>query len=169
VWLVTKGGVKMKQMIEILKKQLEIYKEILKISEEKTDIIVEDKVESLKPMVDREETLVSQYISLEKQRIGIIKEFAKSKGINEVLKVDDLCKFFPDDADEMQSLKKEILEITKKIKVKNALNQELVKNSLDFINFSVGIMSGTNIGTGTYGRQGAQIKGEARKFLDISL
>ena len=159
----------MKQMIEILKKQLEIYKEILKISEDKTDIIVEDKVESLKPMVEREETLVSQYISLEKQRIAIIKDFAKSQGINEVLKVDDLCKFFPDDAEEMKSLKAEILDVTKKIKIKNSLNQELVKNSLEYINFSVGLMTGTNMGTGTYGREGAQLKGEARKFLDISL
>ena len=159
----------MKQMIEILKKQLEIYKEILKISEDKTDIIVEDKVESLKPMVDREETLVSQYISLEKQRLQIIKEFASSKGINKVLKVDDLCEFFPDDAEEMKSLKAEILDVTKKIKVKNALNQELVKNSLDYISFSVGLMAGTNTGIGTYGRGGAQVKGEARKFLDISL
>ncbi len=159
----------MKQMIEILKKQLEIYKEILKISEDKTDIIVEDKVDSLKPMVEREETLIGQYISLEKQRIGIIKEFAKSKGIKEVLKVDDLCKFFPDDAEEMKKLKEEILDVTKKIKIKNALNQELVKNSLDYINFSVGLISGTNTGTGTYGKGGAQLKGEARKFLDISL
>ena len=159
----------MEHMIEILKKELEIYQEILKISEEKTDIIIGDKVDLLKPMVDREETLVSQYISLEKQRIGIVKEFAKSKGINEVLKIDDLCEYFPDDAEEMKRLKKEILDVTKKIKVKNSLNQELVKNSLDFINFSVGIMTGTNTGTGTYGRQGAQVKGEARKFLDISL
>ena len=59
-------------MIEILKKELEIYQEILKISEEKTDIIIGDKVDLLKPMVDREETLISQYISLEKHCIKII-------------------------------------------------------------------------------------------------
>ena len=159
----------MKQMIEILKKELEIYKEILKISEDKTDIVVEDKVEALKPMVDREETLVSEYISLEKQRIAIIKEFAKSKGLNKVLKIEDLCEFFPDDAKEMKELKEEILDVTKKIKIKNALNQELVKNSLDYINFSVGLMTGTSTGTGTYGRAGAQVKGEARKFFDVSL
>ena len=159
----------MKHMIEILKKELEIYKEILKISEDKTDIIIGDKVDLLKPMVEREETLVSEYISLEKERIAIVKEFAKSKGINEMLKVSDLVKYFPDDAKEMESLRDEILDVAKKIKVKNALNQELVKNSLDYINFSVGLITGTNRGTGTYGRQGAQVQGEARKFLDISL
>lgn len=159
----------MKQMIEILKKQLEIYKEILKISEDKTDIIVEDKVEELKPMVDREENLVGQYISLEKQRIGIVKEFANQNGIKEILKIDDLCKFFPDDADEMQELKKEILDVTKKIKAKNSLNQELVKNSLDYINFSVGLITGTNRGSGTYGKGGNPLKSEARNFFDLSL
>jgi hypothetical protein len=99
----------MERMIEILKKQLEIYKEILKISEDKTDIIVKDKVDELKPMVEREEVLAGNYISLEKQRLAIIKEFAESKGINEVLRIDDLCKHFPDLADEMQVVKRILL------------------------------------------------------------
>lgn len=159
----------MDKVIEILKKQLEIYKEILKISEEKTDIIVEDKIEQLKTMADREEVLVGQYITLEKQRIAVVKEFAKSQGINEVLRVDDLCRYFPNNADEMQKLKSEILEVTKNIKIKNSVNQELIKNSLDYINFSVGLITGTNRGTGTYGKGGNQLKGEARNFLDLSL
>ncbi len=156
-------------MIEILKKQLELYKEILKISEDKTDIIVKDKVDELKPMVDREETLVQEYIGLEKQRIGIIKAFAESKGITKLLRIDDLCEYFPADADEMQKLKQEILEVTKNIKVKNAVNEELVKNSLDYLNFSIGLISGTNRGTGTYGKGGNSLEGEARNFFDLSL
>lgn len=159
----------MKQMIEILKKQLEIYKEILKISEDKTDIIVKDKVDELKSMVDREETLVEEYITLEKQRIAIIKGFAESKGITKILRIDDLCEYFPADADEMQRLKKEILEVTRNIKVKNALNEELVKNSLDYLNFSIGLISGTNRGTGTYGKEGNSLGSEARNFFDLSL
>jgi flagellar biosynthesis/type III secretory pathway chaperone len=159
----------MKQMIEILKKQLEIYKEILKISEDKTDIIVKDKVEELKPMVEREETLVEGYIALEKERIGIIKAFADSKGISKLLRIDDLCEYFPDDADEMKSLKEEILDVTRKIKIKNATNQELVKNSLEFLNFSIGLIAGTNRGTGTYGKEGNSLDSEARNFFDLSL
>lgn len=159
----------MEQVIEILKKQLEIYHEILKISENKTDIIVKDKIDELKPIVEREETLVGSYISLEKKRISVIKEFAKSKGIEKVLKIDDLCEYFPDNANEMQELKKEVLDVTKKIKVKNELNEKLVKNSLDFINFSVGLLTGTNTGTGTYGKGGNTMQGEAKKFFDVSL
>ena len=62
----------MEKVIEILKKEYEIYQEMLKISEEKTDIIVKDKVDELKPIVEREETLVGSYISLEKKRILLI-------------------------------------------------------------------------------------------------
>ena len=159
----------MEQMIEILEKQLKIYQEILKISEDKTDIIVEDKVEELKVMVESEEKLAGSYISLEKQRLKIIKDFAKEKGINEVLRIDDLCEYFPEYAEKMQDLKKEILDVTKKIKVKNELNEKLIKNSLDFINFSVGDMTDTNRGTGTYGREGITNQGEAKKFFDVSL
>ena len=101
----------MERMIEILKKQLEIYQEILKISEDKTDIIVKDKVDELKDMVAREEELVGQFIPLEKERISIVKAFGKSKGITEVLKIPDLCEFFPDYTDELMSLRNEIINI----------------------------------------------------------
>lgn len=159
----------MEKMIEILKKQLEIYQEILKISENKTDIIVKDEVEELQSMVSREEELVPQFISLERQRISLLKEFSKSKGIKDILKIPELVEYFPENKDELMRLRTEILDTAEKIKVKNEMNEKLIKNSLDYINFSVGLMTGTNRGTGTYGKQGETNKNEAKKFLDISL
>ena len=159
----------MEKMIEILKKQLEIYEEILKISEDKTDIIVKDKVDELKEMVSREEELVKKFIPLEKERLAIVKEFGSSKGIQGVPKIPEICEYFPDHKDELMNLRKSILDITKKISDKNNLNEKLIKNSLDYINFSVGLITGTGTNPVTYGKYGEVNKKEARKFLDISL
>lgn len=159
----------MEKMVEILKKQLEIYQEILKISEKKTDIIVKDKVEELKELVDREEMLVGKFIPLERERLSIVKEFARTKGVAGVMKIPEICEYFPDNKDELMRLRDSILEITNKISEKNKLNEKLVKNSLDYINFSVGLITGASTNPITYSNMGQANRNEARKFLDISL
>lgn len=159
----------MEKMIEILKKQLEIYEEMLKISENKTDIIVKDKVDELKELVAREEELIGSFIPLEKERLSIVKEFGRSKGIDGVLKIPEICEYFPDEKEEMLDLRTRIIQTTKKIAEKNELNEKLIKNSLDYINFSVGLITGTGGNPVTYGRYGESNKNEAKKFLDISL
>ena len=159
----------MEEMIEILKKQYEIYQEILKISEKKTDIVVKDKVDELKELVDSEEELIGKFIVLEKRRLSIVKEFGKSKGITGVLKITELCEYFPENKEELMKRREDILSITKKINEKNKLNEKLIKNSLDYINFSVGLITGTGSEPLTYGKYGEANKNEAKKFLDISL
>lgn len=159
----------MEEMIEILKKQYEIYQEILKISEKKTDIVVKDKVDELKELVDSEEELIGKFIVLEKRRLSIVKEFGKSKGITGVPKIPELCEYFPENKEELMRLREDILSITKKINEKNKLNEKLIKNSLDYINFSVGLITGTGSEPLTYGKYGEANKNEAKKFLDISL
>lgn len=160
----------MKRMIEILKKELEIYQEMLKISENKTDIIVKDKVDELQEMTNCEEEFVKQFIAIEKERIQIVKNFASENGFGEkILKVTEICEYFPEDKDELMRLRYEILDVIEKIKVKNELNGKLLKNSLEYINFSVGLATGTSSGNGVYGQTGNAVKGEAKKFFDISL
>ncbi len=159
----------MEEMIEILKKQYEIYQEILKISEKKTDIVVKDKVDELKDMVSLEEELIGKFIVLEKRRISIVKEFGKSKGIDGIPKIPEICEYFPENKDELMNLRENILSITKKIDDKNKLNEKLIKNSLDYINFSVGILTGTGGEPVTYSKYGEANRNEAKKFLDISL
>lgn len=159
----------MEEMIEILKKQYEIYQEILKISEKKTDIVVKDKVDELKELVSLEEELIGKFIVLEKRRISIVKEFGKLKGIEGIPKIPEICEYFPENRAELMELRGNILDITKKIDEKNKLNEKLIKNSLDYINFSVGLITGTGSEPLTYGKYGVANKNEAKKFLDISL
>lgn len=159
----------MEEMIEILEKQYEIYQEMLKISEKKTDIVVKDKVDELKELVTREEELVGKFIVLEKRRVSIVKEFGKSKGIDGIPKIPKICEYFPENKDRLMELRESILSITKKIDEKNKLNEKLIKNSLDYINFSVGLITGTGGEPVTYSKYGEANKNEAKKFLDISL
>ena len=160
----------MRRMIEILEKEFEIYQEMLKISEEKTDIIVKDKVDELEEMTRREEEFVRQFIELEKERVQIVKNFAAEHGLGEkIIKIPELCEYFPEEKEELMGLRKEILAIVEKVKAKTELNEKLLKNSLEYINFSVGLATGTSASNGIYGQSGSTGKGEAKKFFDIKL
>jgi hypothetical protein len=79
------------------------------------------------------------------------------------------AEYFPEEKEEMLDLRTRIIQTTKKIAEKNELNEKLIKNSLDYINFSVGLITGTGGNPVTYGRYGEANKNEAKKFLDISL
>ena len=160
----------MEKVIEILKKEYEIYQEMLKISEQKTDIIVKDKVDELEDMTAREEEFVRQFIGLEKERVQIVKQFAVEHGLGDrIVKIPELCEFVPDSKDELMGLRKDILAIVEKIKNKTELNAKLLKNSLEYINFSVGLATGSSTSNGIYGQSGTTGRGEAKKFFDISL
>ena len=121
----------MKRMVEILRRELEIYQEMLKISEEKTDIIVKDKVDELEEMTRREEEFVRQFIDLEKERVEIVKNFAVKQGLGEkIIKIPELCEYFPEEKDELMRLREEILAIVERVKVKTELNVESVFDNL---------------------------------------
>ena len=160
----------MEKVIEILKKEYEIYQEMLKISEQKTDIIVKDKVDELEEMTAREEEFVKQFIGLEKERVQIVKRFAVEHDLGDkIVKIPELCEYFPEKKAEMMELRKDILAIVEKIKTKTELNAKLLKNSLEYINFSVGLATGASTSNGIYGQSGSTGRGEAKKFFDISL
>ena len=160
----------MEKVIEILKKEYEIYQEMLKISEQKTDIIVKDKVDELGEMTAKEEEFVKQFIGFEKERVQIVKQFASEHGLGDrIVKIPELCEYFPENKDELMGLRKDIFDIVEKIKKKTELNAKLLKNSLEYINFSVGLATGTSASNGIYGQKGTIGKGEAKKFFDISL
>lgn len=160
----------MDEMIDILKKELSMYEEMLKISTDKKELIIKDNVNELEEITKREEKIVKEFIEIEKERLNILRTFSKEKGlVNETPKIPELAEYFPEQKEELMELRKKILDIVSKVKAKNDLNEKLIKNSLDYINFSVGLATGSSVDSGTYGKGGNSNKAEAKKFFDIKL
>jgi len=160
----------MEELKKIFEEEIKIYQEILKISKDKTDTIKENKVKELEAITRSEEELVAKVIELEKKRIAKVKDICKQYGKpEESLKVDELCEFIEDGKEELQAFKSEITQILKELKKVNNLNDALIKNSLEYINFAVSLATGKQQNSMIYEQKGRNNTQGQRNILDIKL
>ena len=160
----------MEELKKIFDEEIKIYKEILKVSKDKTDSLKGNKVSELEAITRKEEILVADVIELEKRRIARVKNICKQYGKEEKsLKIDELCEFITEGKEELQAFKAEITQILKELKKVNNLNNALINNSLEYINFAVSIATGAPKNNTIYEQKGrSNIKGQTN-ILDIKL
>jgi len=160
----------MEQLKKIFEEEIKIYQEILKLSKDKTDIVKENRVSELETITRSEEELIANVIELEKKRIAKVKDICRQYGKEEKsLKIDELCEFVTEGKEELQSFKIEITKILKELKKVNNLNDALIRNNLEYINFAVSIATGAQKSNTIYEQKGkSNVKGY-NNILDIKL
>lgn len=128
---------------EILKKELTIYMQILSISQKKTDIIIKGKISELDMLVKEEQELISALGKLESSREEVIIKICEALNLksSEVTMTDILEKLHPNQASALNVIRNKLLELTSELKTINDNNGKLIKNSLEFIDFSINVLS----------------------------
>lgn len=158
-------------LIKVLDQEAKAYDDILKISKNKTNIIVEGKVAELENLVKIEQTLVLQMSRIETMRENLVDKISaqlniKSKDvtISEILK-----QLKGEEADKLKACQTNMTKVLSDLKNTNEVNSKLIKNSLDFINFSINLMTSVDIGTNNYGTSGQANDTKKRTFFDMKL
>ncbi|MBQ7668631.1 MAG: flagellar protein FlgN, partial [Clostridia bacterium] len=160
----------MEELKKIFNEELKNYQELLKISKNKTDMIKENRVKDLEAVTKEEEELVASVISLEKRRMAEVKNICKQYGRpEENLKVDELCEFVTEGKEDLISFKTDITNILTELKSVNKLNESLINNSLEYINFALSFATGVDPNGGTYGESGQRNEKGPNNILDIKL
>lgn len=159
------------KLTDVLEQENTIYQEILKISEDKTNIIIEGKVSQLENIIKLEQALIIRLGKLEELREDLVSEIAISVDTPvEELKISDIINFAGKEKGEKLEIcqgiiKKSIDDLTNV----NDLNSKLLKNSLEFIDFSINILSRPDAGANNYGNTGQVSSSGKRNFLDMRL
>jgi flagellar biosynthesis/type III secretory pathway chaperone len=133
-------------LIETMDKLVQVHLLMLDLSEQKTDILVQNQVDKLNKIVNKESNLIKQIVHLEQQRIEDISEFLLQKGYkpNAKITIEDLIKLVVK-AEEKKSLadkQKQLLVAIDKLRQLNQLNQKLIEQSLSFLEFSIDLILG---------------------------
>ncbi|MBA1334012.1 MAG: hypothetical protein HPY66_1496 [Firmicutes bacterium] len=154
-------------LVEILEQENRIYKDLLEISKHKTDIIVEGKVSELDRMTGVEQKMVVNVGQLEKQREELIKDMARhlemdAQEINMELIIDGVDGQLKE---RFLNIKGEVTATLNELKQVNDLNSELIEKSLEYINFSIGLITDNSNNT-TYNSRRDKEKGEGLSFFD---
>lgn len=159
------------ELMEILNKEAAIYDGVLKLSKSKTDTIVAGKVAELEGITRLEQSLILQMGKLEDEREKLIDRLSVHLKIDaSEITISSLEKLLQkDQADKLRACHKALDRTIKELSDSNDLNSKLIRNSLDYIDFSVNILSNTSAPGNMYGNSGQESGSKKRNFFDVKL
>lgn len=160
-----------RQLADVLNRENEIYETIYKVSNDKTDLIVGGKVTEIESITKIEQTLIIKISKLEDEREQILGKLCDLLGKKpEEVTISTLIeKLGQDDADELKSCQEKIVGTINNLKKINDLNAKLIKNSLEYIDFSINMMTSIDTVNNSYGSSGFSGETKKKNFFDMKL
>ncbi|MFU0782858.1 MAG: FlgN family protein [Thermoanaerobacterium thermosaccharolyticum] len=140
-------------LIDVLNGEMLLYKDLLDISSKKTDVIIHGKIQELDNMTKVEGSIICRLSKLEEEREKILSGYDDTGEIT----ISELCKMLPeDDAKKLKKIQKEFESLLKALNDRNALNKSLLQQSIEFVNYSLSIISNNLVeDNGIYGDNGS--------------
>ncbi|HPD00752.1 MAG TPA: flagellar protein FlgN [Acetivibrio sp.] len=159
-------------LIDVIEKELKIYEDLLEISKNKTDIIVKGKVKELESITELEQSLIVQIGKLESVREGLVDKICSDIGKDSStnMTITELIGYAEaPQAERLNSCKEKMTSALNEIKDINDINAKLIKSSIDFIDFSINIMSNINSDGNNYSDNGQVNDSEKKTYFDVKL
>ena len=159
------------ELINTLKQEKGVYDSVLKIAEDKTDVIIKGKVDELEKMLKLEQELVLQLAKLEDLRERLVAKIFSELGIaGRDMTISTLAQAMEGPyASKLKECQGLLLDTIGRLKAKNDLNSKLIKNSLEYINFSINLIASVDSGSNNYSGSGQVSDAKKRNFFDMKL
>ncbi len=148
----------METLIEVLSEECSMYEKLLGLSSQKTAIIISGDLEALANITDEEQCMISDIQGAEKKRISAMKDIANvlNKDVNS-LKLTDLIQVLKKRPTEQRNLAEQrdrLVEVVSNVRRVNGQNQELLKSSLEMVQFEMNIIQASKMApqTANYSR-----------------
>lgn len=139
------------ELTNILQQQHEVYSKLLNIASQKKVAIIENNLPNLQKIIEQENLVIGKNFKLDKKREEIFFDIANVLNIKDVslAKIIDAVKN-QDGYEELVNIKKKLEDVLPKLKVLNDQNQELVKMSMEYIDYSINLIRLGTTGKSTY-------------------
>lgn len=135
------------ELKDLLGKELILLRKLKDIAFEKTDMIVNNQVEKLEETIKIEEDLINGVGLLEVSRIKLLDTWGVAVDTPISLVIERVI----EDREELIDISNNMGEILEKLHVRNGLNNDLITENLDWIDFNMNLITSTEVPTG-YGR-----------------
>lgn len=134
----------MENIIDVLEKEEAEYRTLISMSQEKTPIIIKGDLDGLARITDREQEVVGRIQKLEKMRLQIMEDIANVTNRKaEDLKLADLIQMMatrPTEKEKLTSVHDKLKETLANMAKVNDQNRELLKNSLEMVEFEMNLL-----------------------------
>ena len=158
------------RLLEILNKELTIYEGILKLSKEKTDAIVAGKISEIERITKLEQSIILKLGKLEREREGIVESLADGLDMKAAdITLTDIINIMPEaESKKFKDFQDKFTKLLEDLRETNMLNSKLIQNSLEYIDFSINILTGAGA-EGNYSNLGGSGEVLKKNFFDMKL
>ncbi|MCM3389100.1 flagellar protein FlgN [Ureibacillus chungkukjangi] len=131
-------------IVSILEKLEKMHKSLLELSLTKTELVKKGDMEGLDTIIKNEQSHVAAIEVLEKQRLQMVTEYLRAKGIAlvDTPTVADVIEAADTDNErkQLEDIRNQLLSVIGDLSKQNNLNQKLVFQSLQFVNMSLDML-----------------------------
>ncbi|MGV2884503.1 flagellar protein FlgN [Paenibacillus taichungensis] len=132
-------------IIDVLEQLEAAHVEMLELGERKKEAVIANKVDILISLINQESKLLKRIELIEQQRILAVHQFLEGRGIKSKLNltISELTRLVFDTAEKKRLLQAQtsLTDVLQKVKYLNESNQQLIKQSLSYIDFFIETMS----------------------------
>jgi flagellar biosynthesis/type III secretory pathway chaperone len=157
-------------LIEVLTDIYDAQAKLLDIAEKKKDIIIQDRTDELSRMTNQESKIVRQMTELEQKRADAAREYLQALGMRPETEItlSDLAKrvIHAKEKSALLALQTQLSDTTTRLKETNKINQELMQSSLNYIEFTLDLLSSTEADDMTYRNPSANKSGFKSGMFD---
>ncbi len=151
----------MEELIRVLGAEDEKYKDLLELSKKKTPILVEGDIEKLQKITDEEQVIVDEVANLELSRQAAMEDIANV--LNKDVKtlklsyLEEVLEKRPKEREELTRIHDRLKATIGELMVINSQNRELIRQSLDMIDFNLSLAKSMRTApeTGNYTKNAA--------------
>lgn len=161
----------MNKIIELLEHEYRVYENILRMSKDKTNIIVEGKVKELENVVKLEQALVLQISRIDKQREEVVEQLSKEVNLKDKnLNISEIIQYGNEEQKkQLEEYKGRMSKLIEELAHTNQINSKLIENSLEYIDFSLNLMSNADVTSNNYGNKGDSTIRTRKNLFDMKL
>ncbi|MDN5331217.1 MAG: hypothetical protein PWP45_442 [Tepidanaerobacteraceae bacterium] len=150
------------ELIRNLKNQTELYRELLLLSEKKTDVLIRGDVKALEEITRVEQEMVLKLGEIEGERIKITESLCGENATAEKLK-----DVLPEGKkSELESIVAKMKDTLLKLQRRNEINEKLIRRALEYINFSIELMTSAVKKPAGYDAEGRTSEDETLNIID---
>ncbi len=139
----------MEDLITVLSQECDLYEQLLGLSSGKTPVIVAGDLQKLAAITDDEQAVVAKIETMEKKRLSAMKDIAivLNKDVR-TLKLTDLVRMLekrPSEQKALAAARDRLLGVAGRVRQVNGQNQELLKSSLEMVDFEMNILQASKM------------------------
>lgn len=136
------------ELIDVLQETTGCYEKLLSMANNKKDVIINGDVPSLQTITDDEQIVAGRLLRLEKKRVSIIDDIALVTNNNKhtltITRLIDMLAKQEKEQKQLIDISQKMMTILEDVKKTNELNQLLLNESIEYINYTMNAIKSAN-------------------------